>query len=112
MADVVDHPLGDQEVGQLGQAPGRERQVVVGRSGQRDPGEVVTGVMDRAPGNGAPLGGIKVVAENGWFAARPSGTEDLYRIYAESFQGAGHLRSILRQAQDIVDHALGAAAIG
>ena len=75
-------------------------------------GEVVTGVMDRAPGNGAPLGGIKVVAENGWFAARPSGTEDLYRIYAESFQGAGHLRSILRQAQDIVDHALGAAAIG
>lgn len=68
--------------------------------------------MDRAPGNGAPLGGIKVVAENGWFAARPSGTEDLYRIYAESFQGAGHLRSILRQAQDIVDHALGAAAIG
>ncbi len=75
-------------------------------------GEVVTGVLDRAPGNGAPMGGIKVVAENGWFAARPSGTEDLYRIYAESFRGASHLRSILRQAEEIVDHALGAAAIG
>jgi phosphoglucomutase len=69
-------------------------------------GEVVSRVMDRAPGNDAPMGGIKVVAENGWFAVRPSGTEDLYRIYAESFQGAGHLRSILRQAQEIVDHAL------
>ena len=53
----------------------------------------------RAPGNGAPIGGIKVIAENGWFAARPSGTEDIYKIYAESFRGAEHLQRILSEAQ-------------
>jgi len=63
-------------------------------------------VLDRAPGNNAPIGGIKVTARSGWFAARPSGTEDIYKIYAESFRGEAHLRDILREAQAIVDAAL------
>lgn len=71
-------------------------------------GEPIESVISRAPGNGAPIGGIKAIAENGWFAARPSGTEDIYKIYAESFQGEDQLRSILRQAQAIVDAALAA----
>jgi len=66
-------------------------------------GEPVQGVFDRAPGNDAPIGGAKVVAAHGWFAARPSGTEDIYKIYAESFLGKEHLRAILEQAQQAVD---------
>ena len=58
-------------------------------------------------GKGAPLGGVKVVTENGWFAARPSGTEDVYKLYAESFKGAQHLEQILEEAQGVVDAALG-----
>jgi phosphoglucomutase len=69
-------------------------------------GEPIDKVLDRAPGNDAPIGGIKVIAASGWFAARPSGTEDIYKIYAESFRGADHLRILLREAQDIVDRAL------
>jgi phosphoglucomutase len=69
-------------------------------------GERIDNVLDRAPGNNAPIGGIKVVAANGWFAARPSGTEAIYKIYAESFRDEGHLRILVREAQDIVDHAL------
>ncbi|NYT77216.1 alpha-D-glucose phosphate-specific phosphoglucomutase [Alcaligenaceae bacterium] len=69
-------------------------------------GEKITSMFDHAPGNGAPIGGIKVVAPNGWFAARPSGTEDIYKIYAESFKGKEHLRLILLQAQEMVDDAL------
>ena len=69
-------------------------------------GEKIESVLDRAPGNGAPIGGIKVIAASGWFAARPSGTEDIYKIYAESFRGEAHLRDILREAQGIVDAAL------
>ncbi len=72
-------------------------------------GERVQTVLTHAPGNGAPLGGVKAVAESGWFAARPSGTENIYKIYAESFRGADHLRLILEQAQTIVDAALAAA---
>jgi phosphoglucomutase len=68
--------------------------------------EPVKSVLSRAPGNGAPIGGVKVIAENGWFAARPSGTEDIYKIYAESFRGEDHLRNILHQAQIIVNAAL------
>jgi phosphoglucomutase len=63
-------------------------------------------VLSRAPGNDAAIGGIKVCTEHGWFAARPSGTEDIYKIYAESFQGAAHLQRILVQAQATVDAAL------
>ena len=70
-------------------------------------GESITQVLDKAPGNEAAIGGIKVVADNGWFAARPSGTEDIYKIYAESFTSEQHLQDILEQAQHIVDKALG-----
>ena len=71
-------------------------------------GEPIETVLTRAPGNDAAIGGLKVVTEHGWFAARPSGTEDIYKIYGESFRGEGHLRSILSEAQSIVDQALGA----
>jgi len=73
-------------------------------------GEKIASVLTRAPGNGAPLGGLKVVAANGWFAARPSGTESIYKIYAESFRGPEHLRRILEEAQALVDRALEPAA--
>jgi phosphoglucomutase len=69
-------------------------------------GEPIDKVLDRAPGNDAPIGGIKVIAASGWFAARPSGTEDIYKIYAESFSGVDHLSIVLREAQDIVERAL------
>jgi len=75
-------------------------------------GEPIQAVLTRAPGNGAPIGGLKVVTESGWFAARPSGTEDIYKIYAESFRGADHLRRILEEAQAIVSEALTAPAPG
>jgi phosphoglucomutase len=69
-------------------------------------GERVVQVLTTAPGNGAPIGGVKVVTENGWFAARPSGTEDVYKIYAESFKGEEHLERLLADAQAMVDAAL------
>jgi phosphoglucomutase len=65
-------------------------------------GEAVDTVLDKAPGNGQPLGGVKVVSQGGWFAARPSGTEDVYKIYAESFHGEGHLRQIQSDAQSAI----------
>ena len=69
-------------------------------------GEKIDQALDRAPGNNAPIGGVKVMAASGWFAARPSGTEDIYKIYAESFRNQQHLGAILQQAQKIVDSAL------
>lgn len=69
-------------------------------------GEPITATLTRAPGNDAPIGGLKVVSENGWFAARPSGTEDVYKIYAESFLGEGHLARIQAEARDVVSAAL------
>lgn len=69
-------------------------------------GEEIEQVLDKAPGNGAAIGGIKVVAASGWFAARPSGTEAIYKIYAESFKSEDHLQSLLKEAQSIVDAAL------
>jgi phosphoglucomutase len=71
-------------------------------------GEKIRTILTRAPGNDAPIGGLKIVADTGWFAARPSGTEDIYKIYAESFQGTDHLRRILQEAQTMVDDALAA----
>ena len=65
--------------------------------------------LTRAPGNDTPIGGLKVVAENGWFAARPSGTEEIYKLYGESFKGAEHLRRIQEEAQTIVNAAFAAA---
>ena len=70
-------------------------------------GEPITAKLTRAPGNDAPIGGLKVVAANGWFAARPSGTENVYKLYAESFKDDQHLQSIVAEAQQIVDNALG-----
>jgi phosphoglucomutase len=72
-------------------------------------GEKIQTILTRAPGNNAPIGGLKVITESGWFAARPSGTEDIYKIYAESFRGAEHLRRILAEAQTIVSDALAAS---
>ncbi len=72
-------------------------------------GEKVQSILTRAPGNGASIGGLKVAAESGWFAARPSGTENIYKIYAESFREADHLRRILEEAQTIVSDALSAS---
>jgi phosphoglucomutase len=69
-------------------------------------GDPITQVLDRAPGNNAAIGGIKVSTVNGWFAARPSGTEDVYKIYAESFRGEAHLREIFAEAQKVVDAAI------
>jgi phosphoglucomutase len=69
-------------------------------------GETITARMTRAPGNDAPIGGLKVTTENGWFAARPSGTEDIYKLYAESFKSAAHLQQIVAEAQQIVTAAL------
>src|SRR5215213_6143470 len=65
-------------------------------------GEPISDVLTEAPGNGAVVGGVKVVADGGWFAARPSGTEDVYKVYAESFRGEEHLERILAEAQEIV----------
>jgi phosphoglucomutase len=70
-------------------------------------GEPITAKLTRAPGNNAPIGGLKITTASGWFAARPSGTENIYKIYAESFKGEAHLDSIIGEAQAIVDNALG-----
>jgi phosphoglucomutase len=70
-------------------------------------GEPILAKLTRAPGNDAPIGGLKVVSAGGWFAARPSGTEDVYKIYAESFQGQAHLDAIVSEARRIVGEALG-----
>jgi len=73
-------------------------------------GEPITAKLTKAPGNNAPIGGLKVVSESGWFAARPSGTENIYKIYAESFKSQAHLNAILSEAQKIVNNALGSAS--
>jgi phosphoglucomutase len=70
-------------------------------------GEPITARLTTAPGNGAPIGGLKVTTENAWFAARPSGTEDVYKIYAESFKGPEHLAQVQAEARDVVSAALG-----
>jgi phosphoglucomutase len=74
-------------------------------------GEPITAKLTKAPGNNAPIGGLKVVAESGWFAARPSGTENIYKIYAESFKSQTHLNAILSEAQQMVNNALGSSAV-
>ena len=70
-------------------------------------GEEITAKLTEAPGNGAPIGGLKVTTESAWFAARPSGTEDVYKIYAESFKGADHLQLVQEEAREVVSAALG-----
>jgi phosphoglucomutase len=71
-----------------------------------DGDEPIRNKLTRAPGDGAPIGGLKVVTDNGWFAARPSGTESIYKIYAESFKDKAHLDAIVSEAQEIVNKAL------
>jgi phosphoglucomutase len=73
-------------------------------------GEPIVAKLTKAPGNHAPIGGLKVVAESGWFAARPSGTENIYKIYAESFKSRAHLAAIVSEAQEMVNHALDSRA--
>jgi phosphoglucomutase len=70
-------------------------------------GEPIQEVLTKAPGNDAPIGGVKVVAPSAWFAARPSGTEDVYKIYAESFLGEDHLARVIAEAEELVAGALG-----
>jgi phosphoglucomutase len=99
-------------------AAGPEERAVLGRLDAEQvgsselAGEPVQAVLTRAPGNDAPIGGLKVVAEHGWFAARPSGTEDVYKVYAESLAGEDHLERILAEAQGIVKDALERAGAG
>ena len=76
-------------------------------TGKELAGEPIREVLTEAPGNGAAIGGVKVVAESAWFAARPSGTEDVYKIYAESFQGEEHLERVIAEAEELVAAALG-----
>lgn len=75
-------------------------------------GEPISAKLTRAPGNNASIGGLKVVANSGWFAARPSGTENIYKIYAESFQSQTHLNAIVKEAQEMVNNALGFSGSG
>ena len=90
----------------------REQQAILEKLSPEDidagdlAGEKIQRILTKAPGDGSPIGGVKVVAESGWFAARPSGTEEIYKIYAESFQGREHLRRIQEEAQAMVGRAL------
>jgi phosphoglucomutase len=99
--DRIDAPAGPEQRRILGRlSPGQVKSAELA-------GEKIQVILTRAPGNDAPIGGLKVVAENGWFAARPSGTEDIYKVYAESFRDAEHLRRVIAEAQGIVSGALG-----
>ncbi len=97
----IDAPATPEEKAKLGKlTPGAVK-------ASRLAGEPITAVLTNAPGNGAPIGGLKVVAGGGWFAARPSGTENIYKIYAESFRDAAHLEAIVSEARAMVAAALG-----
>ncbi|OYT87869.1 MAG: phosphoglucomutase, alpha-D-glucose phosphate-specific [Burkholderiales bacterium PBB6] len=85
------------------------QQITAAASGGELAGEPIESILTHAPGNGVAIGGIKVASASGWFAARPSGTEALYKIYAESFRGTEHLQAIVQQAQAMVDRAIGGA---
>ena len=101
--DRIDAPATpEQKKALAGLAPGDVRSTDLA-------GEKISAILTNAPGNGAPIGGLKVVAPSGWFAARPSGTESITKIYAESFRGEDHLRRIIREAQAMVSEALAGA---
>ncbi len=95
--DAAATPAQKQQLSKL--APGQIKITELG-------GEQITAILDRAPANQGALGGIKIMTQNAWIAARPSGTENIYKIYGESFLGEAHLRGILREAQSVVDGAL------
>ena len=97
---------GDPAYARIDAAASREQKAALARLSPEQvtatelAGEPITATLTTAPGNGAPIGGLKVVAASGWFAARPSGTEDVYKIYAESFRGPEHLAAIQDQARE------------
>jgi phosphoglucomutase len=96
----IDTPASPEQKAKLGKlSPEDVRESTLG-------GEAIEAKLTRAPGNGAPIGGLKVVAASGWFAARPSGTENIYKIYAESFRSEAHLETVVSEAREIVSHAL------
>jgi phosphoglucomutase len=107
--------FGDPAYARVDAPATREQKAVLGKlsadqvSATELAGEPITAKLTEAPGNGAALGGLKVVTESGWFAARPSGTEDVYKIYAESFRGAEHLQRIQVEAREVVAASLGGA---
>jgi phosphoglucomutase len=110
--------FGDSAYRRIDVAAGPDEKAVLARldpeqvGGDELAGEPISDVLTRAPGNGAPIGGLKVVAQHGWFAARPSGTEDVYKVYAESLLGEDHLERILAEARQIVKDALERARTG
>jgi phosphoglucomutase len=110
-ADLVAR-FGDPAYARIDAPASREEKAVLGRLSPEQvtatelAGEPITDTLTAAPGNGAPIGGLKVCTESGWFAARPSGTEDVYKIYAESFQGPEHLTRIQQEARELVTEVL------
>lgn len=102
----IDAPATPEQKAQLGRLSGRQV------TATELAGEKITSLPTKAPGNDAPIGGLKVITPRGWFAARPSGTESVYKLYAESFAGRGHLRRIQEEAQAIIQSALSAVAGG
>ena len=104
---------GEPAYARIDAAANREQKAKLGAlspddvSAQTLAGEPITAKLTAAPGNGAAIGGLKVVTESAWFAARPSGTEDVYKIYAESFRGPEHLAQVQAEAKDVVSAALG-----
>jgi phosphoglucomutase len=104
---------GDPAYARIDAAASREEKAKLGALSPDDvaattlAGEAITGKLTRAAGNDAAIGGLKVTTESAWFAARPSGTEDVYKIYAESFQGPDHLARVQAEAKDVVSAALG-----
>jgi phosphoglucomutase len=102
-ADRIDAPATPAQKAKLGKLDRQQVKIT------ELAGEPIEQILTQAPGNNAPIGGVKVTSSGGWFAARPSGTEDIYKIYAESFHDDAHLRRLIREAQSIVDAALAGA---
>ena len=102
-ADRIDAPANSAQKAKLGKLDRQQVHIT------QLAGEPIEQILTQAPGNNAPIGGVKVTARGGWFAARPSGTEDIYKIYAESFHDEAHLRRLIGEAQTIVDTALAGA---
>jgi phosphoglucomutase len=112
LAKEFDHPVGDR-IDAPATVPQKKQLAALSPQQLRATelaGDRIMSVLSHAPGNGAAIGGIKVISEGGWFAARPSGTENIYKIYGESFRGADHLQRIFGEAQTIVDAAIAPAS--
>jgi phosphoglucomutase len=109
---AITHDLGEPAARRLQATATPQQKRCLARLSRREfrptdlAGETIRRILDRAPGNEAPIGGLKVMTDSSGFAARPSGTEDIYKIYAESFRGEKHLDRVLEQAQEMVDAAL------